>query len=226
MEKFSGPLQLLLEIIEKKDLEITTISLAQVTEDYLKHLKNNDVPTEELADFLQVAARLIYLKSAAIVPLPQEEESANALAAQLKLYQEFVQATVYIHERLQERQMSFTRPISISQKQRPIEFHPPEQLEVRAIKNAFEFLLKRLQPFFTLQQTAMERVVSVQERIKEIQQVLLSRVSISFRDVTKGAKNRMEVIVSFLALLELMKQQIVHVVQSPPFEDIHLKRID
>jgi len=72
----------------------------------------------------------------------------------------------------------------------------------------------------------MERVVSVQERIKEIQQVLLSRVSISFRDVTKGAKNRMEVIVSFLALLELMKQQIVHVVQSSPFEDIHLKRID
>ena len=63
MEKFSGPLQLLLEIIEKKDLEITTISLAQVTEDYLKHLKNNDVPTEELADFLVVASKLLLIKS-------------------------------------------------------------------------------------------------------------------------------------------------------------------
>ena len=75
--KFSGPLQLLLELIEKEELPITEVSLAQVTDGFLSYLDQTKVPTEELADFLVVATKLLYLKSRAILPnLPPDEEVA------------------------------------------------------------------------------------------------------------------------------------------------------
>ncbi len=227
LDAFSGPLQLLLELVEKQDLPITEVALAKVTEDYLKHLEANEVPSSELADFLVVAARLLYLKSAAILPTPPaEEEDAGALAAQLKLYKEFVVATEYVDALYRAGRVSYGRPVNATKLPVVTAFRPPENATPSALQSLFATLLKRLEPFFTLQQTTMHKIVSVQERIKQIREVLLERAQMSFKDITKGAGSRIEVVVSFLALLELMKQKAIMAVQSSAFGDIELKRVD
>lgn len=225
LDTFAGPMQLLLELIEKEDLDITKISLAKVTDDYLAYVNANDVPSTELADFLVVAAKLIYVKSRAIMPIEaQEEDEADALEAQLKLYREFVEATVFIDQLLKAEPVAYGRTRSVVVPE--ARFAPPTNVDVASLSSSFATLLKRLEPFFTLQQTSMQRVASVQERIKQIHDVLLERATMTFRDITKNSASRVDVIVSFLALLELMKQHIIHAVQSSAFGEIDLKRVE
>ena len=225
LDAFAGPMQVLLELIEKDDLDITTVSLSKVTEDYLGYVEAHDVPSSELADFLVVAAKLIYLKSRTILPEdPKDEEEADALAAQLKLYREFVDATVYIDKLVMSREISFARPRSFVPTS--TKFRPPTNATIEGLSVSFGYLLKRLEPFFALQQTTMQRVASVQERIKQIHAVLLNRAQMTFGDITKGATSRVDVVVSFLALLELMKQKLIKAVQTSSFGEIELKRVD
>jgi segregation and condensation protein A len=226
LQQFAGPLQLLLDLIQREELPITDVSLAQVTEDYLKYLNAHDVPTEELADFLVVAAKLLLLKSQAILPmLPFEEEDPSTLAAQLRMYKEFVEASKKVEALMAEGRYMFARermtlPIA------PEEFQPPEGVNDAALAAAFGSLLKRLEPFFALSQTSMERVVSVQQRIGEIRDAILERSRLTFTEVVRGAKSKAEVVVSFLALLELVKQRLVRVLQGPSFGEIEITHVD
>jgi len=220
LQQFAGPLQLLLELIEGKKLPITDVSLAQVAEDYVRHVNEHDVPAEELADFLVVASRLLLIKSQAILPLPalDEEEDATALADQLRMYKAYVDAS----KRLE---MLYAAGRVLIAREKPLlikveGFHPPENADAPSLHASFLSLLKRLEPFFALKQTSMERVVSVQERIREIREVILERSRLTFNDIVGGAKSKVEVVVSFLALLELMKQRVIHAVQKESFHDI------
>ncbi len=225
LDQFAGPMQLLLELIEKEDLDITNVSLAKVTEDYLGYVNSHEVPSHELADFLVVAAKLIYLKSRAILPEdPEEEEEADALAAQLKLYREFVDATVYIDQLMTSSAVSYGRQRTYVPPE--TKFRPPMNATMGELSTSFDELLKRLQPFFSLQETSMQRVASVEERIKQIHTVLLDRARMTFRDITKGAASRVDVLVSFLALLELMKQKLITAVQASEFGEIELHRVE
>ena len=94
LETFDGPLHVLLELIQASHLPITEVSLGAVTEKYLEYMNSQDVPAEELADFLVVATKLLLLKSQAILPIEVEpEEDPSTLALQLRLYKEFVDAS-------------------------------------------------------------------------------------------------------------------------------------
>jgi segregation and condensation protein A len=226
LEQFSGPLQLLLDLIEREDLPITDVSLAKVADDYLRYVNSHEVPAEELADFLVVAAKLLLIKSNAILPVPDMEEDADPgqLAAQLRIYREFVQASKTLESLYASGHVMFGRekpyiPV-------PEKFLPPRSVTGQTLFEAFENLMKKLEPFFALKEASMRRVVSVQERIRDIQRAILERARMSFRDVIGGASSRAEVVVSFLALLELVKQRIVHAVQGSAFEDITLKRVE
>jgi len=220
LQQFSGPLQLLLEIIEKEELPITDVSLAKVTEDYLAHVNTHEVPTEELADFLIVATKLLYLKSKAIMPLPnlEEEEEESTLAQQLKMYQEFVRASRHIEALFGGSNKMFGR--EKVKFVRTEEFRAPESLTSSVLRDMFSGLLKRLEPFFTLQEASLKRVVSVQQRIRQMQDALLQRSRMTFKEVIKGAGSKVDVVVSFLALLELIKQRSVSAIQSDAFQDI------
>ena len=92
-----------------------------------------------------------------------------------------------------------------------------------AIRSAFNGLLKRLEPFFVLQQVSMERVKSVEERIEELTGVLQTRASVKFKEMVSGAQRKMDVVVSFLALLELARRQLVSVKQSG--SDVMIERV-
>ncbi len=225
-EGFTGPLGLLLELIEGKSLPITEVSLAQVAEEYLRYLESEKVPTEELADFLLVASRLIYLKSRELMPYLQvkdEDAGVDELEEQLRIYKEFVDAAKLLEERFGGTVMH-QRPFVKIVREAP-RFAPPQSLSAGVIEEVYRNVLKRLEPFFALQETSMERVKSVEERIEEMRHALASRATISFKDVVGGARSKMDVVVSFLALLELLRRSTITARQDDAFGDIELARV-
>ncbi|MFA4844960.1 MAG: segregation/condensation protein A [Patescibacteria group bacterium] len=226
LEKFDGPLHVLLELIQSAELPITEVSLSQVTEDYLHYIDEHDVPTSELADFLVIATRLLLIKSQAILPAPPDEqqEDASTLALQLRLYQEFVEASKHIEDLFNRSERSFERaqPDVV----RPEGVEVPVGLDANILHDSFQWILRRLEPFFRLQEATLERVVSVQERLREIHEAILSKARLTFAHFAGAGRSRVDVVVSFLALLELVKQRIVHVIQADTFHDIEIKRVD
>lgn len=225
LETFDGPLHVLLELIQDSELPITEVSLAAVTENYLEYMNSREVPPEELADFLVVATKLLLLKSQAILPIEVEpEEDPSTLALQLRLYKEFVDASRTLEERFDSAAWSFARATPDIVKLDLSEV--VTNLSKNDLREAFAGLVKRLEPFFRLQTAALERVVSVKERLREIHDAILSRAKMTFRQIASGGKSKVDVVVSFLALLELVKQRAVHVVQSGVFDEIEITRVD
>ncbi len=227
-EEFSGPLELLLELIEKKDLEIAKISLAKVADDFLLYLQENHVPADGLADFLLVASRLIYLKSRELLPflrLVDEDIASDVLAEQLRIYREFVDAA----ERLEERygqHLLFPRPYLKPKSSLAPSFIPPSTLTPAMLADAYRDVQKRLEPFFALTAVSLERVKSVEERIDELREAISLNASLSFNQVTAGAQKKIDVVMSFLALLELLRRNIIRTTQNSTWGDIMIHRID
>jgi segregation and condensation protein A len=225
LDTFDGPLHVLLELIEAQQLPITEVSLGSVTETYLQYMNSQEVPSSELADFLVVATKLLLLKSQAILPADVEpEEDPSTLALQLRLYKEFVDASRTLEDRFLQATRSFERSQADV-----VRLHVSEvvtQLSTKDLREAFSALLKRLVPFFRLKTAALERVVSVQERLREIHEAILSRTRMTFRQITSAGTSKVNMVVSFLALLELVKLRAVHVIQSGVFDEIEIKRID
>jgi segregation and condensation protein A len=223
-EKFSGPLDLLLQLIEKEKLEITEISLAQVTDQFVERLEGMEehLP-EELADFLVVAARLLLLKSKALLPLLGQEEDLDDLEKQLRMYKEFVEASKKIQERIGEQKFSYTRKKVISM--REVEFHPPMGLRGVAMKSVFLTVLKRLDPIVKMPRQMMEKTVSMQQTIFDIKSFISQQKKLGFNHMMKTAKNKTEVIMNFLALLELVKQKHLKLNQTNNFEDILIEKV-
>ena len=172
-----------------------------------------------------VATKLLLIKSKAILPpVPgDEEEDGSRLALQLKMYKEFVEISLKVEDLYSNTDKMFCRERLSPPAQQS--FLPPPNVNKSVLQTAMQGLLRRLEPFFALQKASIERVVSVQQRIKEIKDAILQRSSMSFREVVKGAKSKVDVVVSFLALLELVKQKTVRTVQKNPFHDINITSV-
>ncbi|MBI4713913.1 segregation/condensation protein A [Candidatus Uhrbacteria bacterium] len=226
LDKYKGPLQLLLELIEKQELPITEVSLAKVTDDYLVYINTHESSMEDLSDFLVIATRLLLIKSRELLPDEQidEEETKTSLAAQLQLYKLFAEAAELINAQHQNAQKAFPRTQADVVKLD--EFILPEGMTISNLETAFSSLMKRLEPFFRIKQSTLERVSSVKERLKEIHDALLSRARMTFKDLVSNGRSKVDIVVSFLALLELVKQRSIRAVQSESFSDIEIKKVD
>lgn len=223
-ESFSGPLQVLLELLDKNELEIKDVSLGKIADDYLAYMDSTAVPPEQLADFLVIASRLIYLKSRELMPflrIDEEDEQIENLEDQLRLYRLFVEAAERLEIKFAESARLFSRPASRAEMKAG--FRPALNINQTSLQESFINLLKKLEPFFALQRVSMERVKSVEERLNELKDVLTDRAKMSFRDVANGATRKVDVVVSFLALLELVRRQIVRAKQGD--RDIIIERI-
>ncbi|OGL64060.1 hypothetical protein A3C09_03295 [Candidatus Uhrbacteria bacterium RIFCSPHIGHO2_02_FULL_47_44] len=224
-EQFTGPLELLLELIEAESLSISEVSLAHVTESYLEHIEKNEPPPDELADFLIVATRLLLIKSRLLLPDPiVEDEDTSDLAAQLKMYKAFVELSAHLEKQFNAKVELFPRekPEAI----KILELVIPEGVSTTSLRESFAKMLKNLEPFFNLKQVALERVVSVKERFDEIRNAIMERARFTFRDIVGTGRSKVDTVISFLALLELVKQRVVHVAQSDAFHDIDIHRVD
>jgi len=223
LEQFEGPLGLLLQLIESEKLDISELSLAKVTEDYLKLLEANpDLPPEELADFLVVASKLLLIKSKMLLPYLQfgndEEDGEQDLESQLRIYKSYLDVSrkieqlvgnrrfLYVHDKLPKTEIGFSPP--------------PKQFDTVQMHAIFLGVIKRLEPVVKPQKKALERAMSINDKIQQIRGLLNRTKRLSFRSLMSSASSRLEVIVSFLALLELVKQRSITVSQSGRFEDI------
>lgn len=225
LEKFEGPLDLLLSLIEAEELPITEVSLARVTEQYVTHLKTiEEKNPEELADFLLVAAKLLLIKSRVLLPSLDVglDEEGMSLQDQLKLYKEYAEASKIIHKIILRHRFTYPR------QKAPIQqgiFMPPQGLTSNKLASIFRDLLQLILPIAQLPKAAISRVISIKEKIEELRNLILSKAEVSFKSLLRASRGKTEVIVSFLALLELIKQKIVSVTQEELFEDIQVKKI-
>lgn len=229
LEKFKGPLSLLLQIIEKEEMDITEISLAKIADQYIEHIRSlSRTNPDEVADFLVVAAKLLLIKSKALLPYlqPEEEEEIKELEDQLRMYKEFLDATKKVEAMIGKKKFMFAREFNRKAILNNINlFSPPKNIKAEDLKMIFEDLLGRIKPADKLEEEKLERKVSIDEKILEIQNILLDRIKISFNKVLAGAKDKTEIIVSFLAMLELVKQRDVRVNQEEIFGEIEINRI-
>jgi segregation and condensation protein A len=230
--EFSGPLELLLELIEQKDLEIAKVSLAKVADDFLLYIQEKHVRADGLADFLLVASRLIYLKSRELLPflrLVDEDIASDVLAEQLRIYREFVSAAERLEARYGQHLLferpSVKSPSSYGGARGGFNFggRPPTASE---LAEAYREVQQRLEPFFALTAASLERVKSVEERIDELREAIALNASLSFKQVTAGAAKKIDVVMSFLALLELLRRNIIRTTQHNTWGDIMIHRID
>ncbi|MEK7203259.1 MAG: segregation/condensation protein A [Patescibacteria group bacterium] len=229
LEKFQGPLGLLLELVEKEELDITEISLAKIANQYIDYIRKlSKINPEEMADFLVVAAKLLLIKSKALLPYLYQEENAEIeeFERQLRMYKEFLEATKTIEAIFIKKKFMFAREFNKQSILRDVNiFFPPKSLTVGILQTIFQELIVKIKPIEQLEEKNLEHIVNIEEKILAIQQMMINRIKISFDKVLAVAKNKTEIIVSFLALLELIKQRDVVVAQSKMFGEIEVSKI-
>ena len=223
LEQFEGPLDLLLSLIEQEQMDITQVSLAKVANSYIEYINQlTELNPEEVADFLVVASKLIYIKSKALLPTLDLEDEGLDLEIQLKMYKEFVEASKKIHKIVIKKKLNFVRtkfPADV-----PIGFNPPKNLTASKLQHYYSLVLNRLRPLIILPKKLVEKTVTISEKINYIKDLIYKEASISFCRLLSQSRNKTEKIVSFLALLELVKQKIVWAEQTGLFEDIMFKK--
>lgn len=226
IQQFEGPLDLLLSLIEQQQLDITKISLAQVTEQFLKYVKELEkIDATQLADYLGIAAKLLVIKSKSILPSLEvespEEESEEDLTEKLLRYKQFKEAAKYFKELDSRGLQSFTRTRVFSQR---INFWPDPAVDGEALRQSIGKVLDSLKELDNLPKAKIKEAISIQEKIQALQIKLSSQIETKLSDLLKNAKNKEEVIITFLALLELIKQRMFTVDQDELFADVTIKQ--
>jgi len=227
-EYFSGPLEKLLELIQEKKLEITVVNLAEVTSDFLDHLKKTEQEMEPtlLADFIVVASRLILIKSKALLPsleLTRDEETEiKDLEARLIIYNEFKKASEHVKKLLAKERYAFSRPLLRSLGDKTF-FYPPEGLTVSDLSDAALQLAASLKELIPEPQKIKTAIVTLEQRANELLGRFQQTMEHSFKEISKG-RPKIDVVVSFLAILHLLKDRVIHAQQSGQFEDIVIKK--
>ena len=226
LQQFEGPLDLLLSLIEQRQLDITQIALAEVTEQFLSYLKTLEkIDPTVLADYLTIAAKLLVIKSKAILPTleveKEEEDSIFDLQAQLVLYKQFKEAAKFLKSLDSKKRQSWTRTSTFEQK---INFYPDPDATPGLLHGAALYILKQLQELDNLPKAKIKEAISIQEKIDHLRSHLGGQVETKLSELLKTAKNKQEVIVTFLALLELIKQRIFMADQEALFADVIIKK--
>lgn len=222
---FQGPLDLLLSLIEQEQLDITGISLALVTDQYLAYLEIlREIDPDELTDFLVVAAKLILIKSEALLPRPpasiideEEEDLGDELARQLQTYKRFKEIAAQLQTIEAEGRRSFVRlapPLKVEPKLIPGEGNLADLL--KAARKALS--IKPPEP--VVDKVVSRQVVTIGQQMVHIREQLKQDARVSFQKLLDQSCSRIEVIVTLLAVLELIKRHIIRVEQSNLFGDI------
>src|SRR5450759_2335220 len=225
---YEGPLDLLLQLIERAELDITAVSLALVTDQYLAYIHQMQVPADDISGFLVVAAKLIQIKSEALLPRPPvreagEENLGEALAYQLRIYKRYKELSNWLDDRETRHLRTYLRVA------------PPPKVESRLDLSDITLndLLAAAVAIFSDEEEkqALGTIISapritIREKIAMIADRLGKEKSASFNGMLGKKPTRLEVVVTFLALLELVKRYRVSARQDRLFSDIQIERLE
>ncbi|NCN25866.1 hypothetical protein COT94_01690 [Candidatus Falkowbacteria bacterium CG10_big_fil_rev_8_21_14_0_10_37_14] len=227
LEKFEGPLALLLKMIEGEELDITTISLAKIADEYVAYIKNHpEIDPEEIADFLVVAAKLLLIKSRALLPYlyPAEDSEVDDFATQVRMYKEYLRASKLIEKLVATNQRSYLREFSKQSWSEAIpKFTAPTSITADRLRMIAEDIVARWSPAQKLDNSTLHDHMNIEDKIEHIRQLLSKNSYFYFNNFIKNAKSKTEVIVGFLAVLELMKQRDILIEQVALFGEIEVK---
>lgn len=225
-EKFAGPLEKLLELIEERKMEITAISLAEITNDFLKYLRTL---TEEMAhpsiiaDFIIVASKLLLLKSKALLPslelTEEEEKDIQDLEFRLKIYKEFKESSLNIKKLWENKNYCFGKELFSDL---PPIFYPPRNLGIKDMINSIKNTIAELQALIPEKKSIKRAVINIKEKMEELLNRFRQKAESSFKDVSRS-KPKLEIIVFFLAILHLIRDRLITTEQVNQFSDIIIK---
>lgn len=226
LEQFQGPLDVLLGLIEREKLDITQVSLAKITDQFLAYIdQNQDIPLEHLAVFLSTATRLILIKSRALLPVltftEEEEESIHDLEEHLRLYQLYREQAKKLEILAQSQKHLFSRDSFLGFKS---VYYPPTDIDVHDLKDALLGIIGTIEPIISLPEQELMTIVTLEERILHFKQRLTERVEMSFHEFLGSTTERLDIIISFLAVLELVKQRYIYAKQHSNTRAITLTR--
>ncbi len=226
---YDGPLDLLLSLIERAELDITSVSLAMVTDQYLAYIHGlAQIRADEISAFLVIAAKLLQIKSEALLPRPPvrepgEENVGDDLVRQLRLYKRFKEIALW----LEDRQTANLRT--------HLRVAPPPKVEAKLDLSylTLDELLAAAQSAFAkgeekkpLASIIAAPKITIREKIDMISRRLGQNEHAHFRELLGEKPTRLEIIVTFLALLELVKRHRVEAHQEGLFSDIAIDRLE
>jgi len=229
LDIFEGPLDLLLYLIKKDEIDIYDIPIERITRQYLEYLDAFKILDLDVAgDFIVMAANLIYIKSRSLLPKDQQppEEAAEEddprweLVRQLIEYKKFKDAAGHLQRRELDREGLFARMGAESAPERPL-----GEVSIFDLINAFNSALKRRDRPEDLREI-FEENFTVSDKIDLIMKMTAAGVALKFSELFAMAASRTEVVVTFLALLELVRLKQVRALQSEEFGEIELVRAE
>jgi segregation and condensation protein A len=231
LEIFEGPLDLLLYLIKRDEIDIYDISIQRITKQYLEYLQAfKELQIDIAGEFVVMAANLIYLKSRGLLPLDQQppEEDAEEddprwdLIRQLIEYKKFKEAAAQLHDRELEQERMFIRDGGgAPSSDEPLPLH---EVGIFQLIHAFQEVIKRVEAREDFGEIFAERF-SVSDKIEKILERVGNGGSVRFSELFSQMASRIEIVVTFLALLELIRLNQVRVLQSKMFEDIEIAPI-
>jgi len=231
LEVFEGPLDLLLYLIKRDEIDIYDISIERITRQYLEYLQAfKELKIDIAGEFVVMAANLIYLKSRSLLPLDQQPPEENAeeddprwdLIRQLIEYKKFKEAAAQLHDRALEQERIFTRDGgSAAISGAPLPLH---EVGIFQLIHAFQEVIKRVEAREDLQEIFGERF-SVSDKIEKILERVGDGTPVRFSELFGQIVSRVEIVVTFLALLELIRLNQVRAMQRKMFDEIEIAPI-
>jgi len=228
-EIYSGPLDLLLQLIERAELDITRLSLAKVTDQYLEHMHSiQDQDPVEVSAFLVIAARLVLIKSLALLPRSEvseaeiEQDPGEMLARQLILYKKFKEIALHLRKREESGLRTYLRMAATPRGKGKLQRGEITTADLARLMLQMLSMQNYIHPLDT---AVTITTLTLKKKINEIISILRITSKSNFKSLLTSENSRLEIVVTFLALLELIRHYSVKVHQDVLFNEIELESV-
>jgi len=231
LDMFEGPLDLLLYLIKKNDIDITDIPITEITEQYMQYIDlMKMLDLDVVGDFLVMAATLMQIKSRMLLPPDpdaeeeMEEDPRDELMRRLQEYQKFKEAAQELKEKELKRKDFFSRTVNEEAKKQLLD----DAKEVYIEASLFDLINALSEALTKVPEEVIHEIITeeytVDQKIHDILHDLIDQTKLSLKDIFTSAKNKMEMVVTFLAILELIRLKEIKIMQKQMFDDIEIFR--